>query len=108
MCYVRATIIWIKQNIAVRSTNSQNKLLIHSCSCAHIVCFLLPLQCRHFLGRLLLEFWQRAVLLEPFVVQELTHGDVGQLLCQLKSLVNVEEDGEQMFVDAGAHFDHIR
>lgn len=69
--------------------------------------FFLPLKCRHFLGRLLLELGQRAVLLEAFVVQELTHGDVGQLLRQLKSLIDVEEDGEDVLVDAGAHLDYV-
>lgn len=73
----------------------------------HLLFFFLPLKCRHFLGRLLLELGQRAVLLEAFVVQELTHGDVGQLLRQLKSLIDVEEDGEDVLVDAGAHLDYV-
>lgn len=66
-----------------------------------------PLQRRHLLGRLLLELGQRAVLLEALVVQELTHGDVGQLLRQLEGLVDVEEDGEHMLVVAGAHLDGV-
>lgn len=66
-----------------------------------------PLERRHLLGRLLLELGQRAVLLEAFVVQELTHGDVGQLLRQLESLDDVEEDGEDVLVDASAHLDCV-
>ena len=66
-----------------------------------------PLECRHLLGRLLLELGQRAVLLEALVVQELAHGDVGQLLRQLEGLVDVEEDGEDVLVDARAHLDGV-
>lgn len=65
-----------------------------------------PLERRH-LRRGLLELGQRAVLLKAFVVQQLTHGDVGQLLRQLEGLVDVEEDGEDVRVDAGAHLDGV-
>ena len=69
---------------------------------------LLPLECWNLLGWLLLEFRQRAVLFKAFVVQELTHGDIRQLLRQLEGLIDVEEDGEDVFIGACAHLDHIR
>lgn len=67
----------------------------------------LPLECRHLLGRLLLELGQRAVLFEAFVVEKLAHGDVGQLLRQLEGLIDVEEDGEDVLVGAGADLDRV-
>lgn len=66
-----------------------------------------PLERRHFLGRLLLEFGQRAVLLEAFVVQQLTHGDVSQLLRQLKGLADVQEDGEDVLLHPGVDLDRV-
>lgn len=66
-----------------------------------------PLEGRHFLGRLLLEFGQRAVLLEAFVVQELAHGDVSQLFRQLEGLVDVQEDGEDVLLHSGVDLDPV-
>lgn len=66
-----------------------------------------PFESRHLLWRLLLELGQRAVLLKALVVQQLAHGNVGQLLSQLEGLVDVEEDREDVLVDAGAHLDCI-
>ncbi len=72
------------------------------------VCGHRPFEGRHFLGRLLLEFGQRAVLLEALVVQQLSHGYVGELLHEFEGLVDVEEDGEDVLAAACADPHHVR
>ena len=66
-----------------------------------------PLEGGHLLGGLPLELGQRAVLLKALVVQQLPHGDVGQLLGELEGLVDVEEDGEEMVARPRAHPDDL-
>lgn len=55
-----------------------------------------PLECRDVL-ECLAGFGQRAVGSKRLVVEELTHGDVGELLHQLEGVVDVKEHGKEMF-----------
>lgn len=55
-----------------------------------------PLECGDILERLA-GFGQRAVSSECFVVEQLAHGDVRELLHEFEGVVDVEEHGEEMF-----------
>lgn len=52
-------------------------------------------------------FGERAVGGEALVVQQLSHGDVGQLLHQFEGLVDVEEHGKEVLSVACAHADAL-
>lgn len=60
-----------------------------------------PFECRDVLEGLA-GFGKRAVGCKRFVVEELPHGDVGELLHQLEGVVDVEEHGKEMFSVARA------
>lgn len=50
---------------------------------------------------------QRLVLQEALTVQQLTHGQVGQLLHELEGLSNVEEHGKEELLVPGVHTDAL-
>lgn len=70
--------------------------LVSSTSGAQLLNRVRPLKCRDVLERLA-GFGQRAVGGERFVVKQLSHGDVSELLHQLEGVIDVEEHGEEMF-----------
>lgn len=66
-----------------------------------------PLERRDVFERLA-GLWQRAVGSKRLVVEQLTHGDVGELLHQLEGVVDVQEHGEEVLGVARAHSDALR